>query len=77
MAVRRAWAFVPGRLDYALVSGSRIDVRKSFVFDARDFTPATIAALGLPASAVDEPSDHMPLVVDLRVAPPAPAQAKP
>ncbi|MBL9149101.1 MAG: endonuclease/exonuclease/phosphatase family protein [Phycisphaerae bacterium] len=69
--------FVPGRLDYALVSGARVDVRRSFVFDARDLKPATIAAFGLPASAVDEPSDHMPLVLDLHVAPAAPATAEP
>lgn len=57
--------FLPGRLDWMLVSGSRCAVRKSFVFSAEDLSDAAVAVLGLPASAIKEPSDHQPVVADL------------
>ncbi|MFO0828378.1 MAG: endonuclease/exonuclease/phosphatase family protein [Phycisphaerales bacterium] len=59
--------FVPGRLDWGFVSGASIDVLKSFVFSAEDLAQDAVAALSLPASALKEPSDHQPLVMDLKL----------
>lgn len=71
-------AFVPGRLDFALVSGASVDVLRSFVFSPEDLASDAVQALALPRSALEEPSDHLPIVFDLRLrspTSPAPASA--
>ncbi len=80
-------SFVPGRLDWMLVSGASARVARSFVFNTDDLSAQAIAALALPASALKEPSDHMPVVTDfilvpidsaaLKSAPPNSEAAKP
>lgn len=57
--------FPPGRLDYLLVSGSRLEVRRSFAFDPADLTARAQAALGLRPGDGDA-TDHLPVVADLR-----------
>jgi endonuclease/exonuclease/phosphatase family metal-dependent hydrolase len=63
--------FLPGRLDWLLISSASLESRGSFVFDAAELSPAAREALRLPASAAAEPSDHLPVVVDLAFRPPA------
>jgi endonuclease/exonuclease/phosphatase family metal-dependent hydrolase len=57
--------FAPGRLDYLLVSDRGLERRGAFVFSEEDLSEIARATLKLPASALDEPSDHQPVVVDL------------
>ncbi len=64
--------FLPGRLDWILSSGSSLTPAKAFVFSAEDLSPAAITALKLPPSALKEPSDHQPVVVDFHLTAPAP-----
>ena len=55
--------FSPGRLDYVLYRGSVLQVRRAFVFDAADLSPAARAQLRIRESDTLQ-SDHLPLVVD-------------
>ena len=50
--------FVPGQLDFLLFSDSRLDLADGMVID-----PAAILPRG---AEVDGPSDHLPIVTDLR-----------
>ena len=56
--------FLPSRLDYMLVGEAGARVVRSFVFDTRVLSEASLARIGLDRtdSAV---SDHLPVVVDL------------
>ena len=49
--------FMPGRLDYLLFSDSRLDLVDGMVID-----PAVL----VPGHAIEQPSDHLPIVADLR-----------
>ncbi|MBL9120187.1 MAG: endonuclease/exonuclease/phosphatase family protein [Phycisphaerae bacterium] len=62
--------FLPGRLDWVLLSGSSLTIRQSFVFSAEDLSEQAVSTLALPASALKEPSDHQPVVVDLALTAP-------
>jgi endonuclease/exonuclease/phosphatase family metal-dependent hydrolase len=66
--------FVPSRLDWMLFSDHSLDVQKAFVFSTDDLSPDAVAQLALPASALGEASDHQPVVVDVVLRPPAPAE---
>lgn len=57
--------FPPGRLDYLLVTKSRLEIRRSFTFDPADLAPGAVAAVGLRAGD-GQATDHLPVVADLR-----------
>ena len=58
--------FSPGRLDYLLYRGEVFEVDRAFAFDAADMSPVARDALAILESDMEK-SDHLPLVVDLRV----------
>lgn len=60
--------FTPGRLDYVLYSESNAQVVNAFVVDTRRMSDDTLAACGLSRED-SAASDHMPVVVDVRVRP--------
>jgi len=60
--------FPPGRLDYLLVSGSKLEPLRSFAFAPDDLAPEAWKELGLQEGDWAA-SDHLPLVVDLRIRP--------
>ncbi len=59
--------FWPGRLDFFIYTGSVIDVRKSFVLNTEAMTEAELAAFGLQREDTLLASDHLPVVVDLKL----------
>ena len=59
-------AFTPGRLDWLLYDEQRLRVVRSFVLDSRRLSASALASSGIEKSDTDV-SDHLPLVVDLRV----------
>ena len=65
--------FLPGRLDWILLSGRSLATLRSFVFDGSDLSAEAAGTLGLPPKALAEPSDHLPVVVDIAVELAAPA----
>lgn len=69
--------FAPGVLDYILYTDSVVDVANQFVLNTADMSPADLAATGLQANDViinvsSGFYDHLPVVVDFRVAAPLP-----
>jgi len=58
--------FPPGRLDYLLVSDASADLVRTFVFDTARLSVRSLAAIGLDPSD-SRASDHMPVVVDVRL----------
>lgn len=58
--------FPPGRLDHVLVSGSSLEILRSFAFDPADLREEALDGLGLRRKD-GEITDHLPLVVDLRM----------
>ncbi len=56
--------FTPGRLDFAAISDSTLDVRQAFVLDTELLAPAFLEANDLRAGD-SRATDHRPLVVDL------------
>lgn len=58
--------FLPGRLDYLLFSDSTAEVVASFVLDTQRLSFESLARSGLDATD-SRGSDHMPIVVDLRI----------
>jgi hypothetical protein len=63
---RQRGAFPPGRLDFVLFSGSRLEQRRAFAFATEDLADVLLAARGLRRSD-SLVSDHLPVVVDLAV----------
>jgi endonuclease/exonuclease/phosphatase family metal-dependent hydrolase len=59
--------FSPGRLDYVLYRGSRLEEAKAFVLDAGYLLEDDRQALGVTASDTDVASDHLPVVADFRI----------
>jgi endonuclease/exonuclease/phosphatase family metal-dependent hydrolase len=57
-------AFTPGRLDYAVYSGSVLRQARAFVLDARVLSDRALETAGLDATDTDA-SDHLPLIIDL------------
>lgn len=57
--------FLPGRLDYTLVSDSVLRIVHSFVLDTARLDDTTLAAFGLQLNDSVEASDHLPMIVDL------------
>jgi len=58
--------FMPGRLDFLLLSEQSLAARRAFVLDARDLAQRWLRVHGLDAGDIADTSDHMPLVADLR-----------
>jgi endonuclease/exonuclease/phosphatase family metal-dependent hydrolase len=58
-------SFLPGRLDYAFVSDSVVDVAHAFVLRTSTLTEAQRSAYGLRRDDTAKASDHRPVVVDL------------
>lgn len=57
--------FTPGRLDFVLVPTGKLDVQRSFTFDASELAPDLLSRLGVRAESTMIASDHLPIVVDL------------
>ncbi len=57
--------FVPGRLDFMLLSSPSPASRRAFVMDTRDLDQRWLRQHGLGAGDTVNASDHMPVVVDL------------
>ncbi len=57
-------AFTPGRLDYAVYSGSALRQARAFVLDARVLSDRALEIAGLDKADTDA-SDHLPMVIDL------------
>lgn len=57
--------FLPGRLDFTLVSDSSLAIERAFILDTRDLAPTWLAKYGVQAMDTDI-SDHLPLVTDVR-----------
>jgi endonuclease/exonuclease/phosphatase family metal-dependent hydrolase len=67
--------FLPGRLDWILLSSGSLRTMGSFVFDGVDLSADAARSLALPPKALAEPSDHLPIVVDLALpSPPSPSR---
>ncbi|MBN8599180.1 MAG: endonuclease/exonuclease/phosphatase family protein [Planctomycetes bacterium] len=65
----RDWSsgFSPGRLDWLVYSDASAQPVRQFVFDPARLSDAALAKMGL-TRADAQPSDHLPVVVDLRPA---------
>lgn len=63
----RDWSsgFSPGRLDWLVYSDSSAQPANQFVFDPMRLEASTLSKVGL-TRATGQPSDHLPLVLDLR-----------
>lgn len=59
-------SFPPGRLDYAYVTDSVLEVAGKYVLRTRTLTPARRRVLGVEANDTATTSDHLPLVIDVR-----------
>jgi endonuclease/exonuclease/phosphatase family metal-dependent hydrolase len=57
--------FPPGRLDYAYVTDSVLDVVHEFVLTTRPLSDATLQEQGLQRDDTPTASDHLPVVLDL------------
>ncbi len=62
----RGQPYLPGRLDFALVSDSTVQVVESFVFDSALLSDSELKASGVLRGDCGEASDHLPIVVDLK-----------
>jgi len=60
--------YMPGKLDYALVSDGVLEVVKSFGLQTSDMTPERLTQYGLLENDTWSASDHLPVVVDVAVA---------
>ncbi|MCH7813812.1 MAG: endonuclease/exonuclease/phosphatase family protein [Planctomycetes bacterium] len=62
--------FPPGRLDRFFYTDSVVTVANSFILNTDTMTPAALAAAGLQAgdTLTQNSSDHLPIVMDLRLA---------
>jgi endonuclease/exonuclease/phosphatase family metal-dependent hydrolase len=59
-------AFPPGRLDYAFVTDSALEVVHEFILNTAALSEAERSAHGLEAGDTGTMSDHLPVVVDLK-----------
>ena len=57
--------YMPGKLDYALVSDGVVDVTRAFGLQTSDMTSARLQGYGLNANDTWAASDHLPVVVDV------------
>jgi endonuclease/exonuclease/phosphatase family metal-dependent hydrolase len=59
-------SFPPGRLDYAFVTDSVLDVVHEFVLYTPALPDAALQQYGLQAADTDTASDHIPVVIDVK-----------
>ena len=64
--------FVPGRLDYMLMSSEALAPAGCFVLDTADLAPRWLSRHGLNAEDTAMASDHLPVVADYRRTSPSP-----
>jgi hypothetical protein len=64
--------FSPGRLDFVLISGTTLSVKRAFPFEAEEISEDLLGLLGVHSDDSRRTSDHLPLVVDLSVRMPTP-----
>ena len=57
--------FVPGRLDYLLLSRSSLSERKAFVLNTAELSTDERTRYGLQPNDSSEASDHFPIIADL------------
>jgi endonuclease/exonuclease/phosphatase family metal-dependent hydrolase len=62
-------SFPPGRLDYAYVSDSVLDVPRAFVLSTEAMPETALTAYGLKRTDTRTASDHLPVVVDVQPKP--------
>ncbi|WP_022836619.1 endonuclease/exonuclease/phosphatase family protein [Salisaeta longa] len=60
-------SYPPGRLDYLYYSDSVLRATQSFVLNTQAMPPAVLSAHGLEASDTATASDHLPVVLDVRL----------
>jgi len=58
--------FLPGRLDFAVVSDSTTEILNAFVFDTELLDDETISTALLEPDDTTVASDHLPIVIDVR-----------
>jgi hypothetical protein len=59
-------SFPPGRLDYAFVTDSVLDIDHEFVLHTPALPDAALQRHGLQAGDTNTASDHLPVVIDVR-----------
>jgi len=59
-------SFPPGRLDYAFVTDSVLDIAHEFVLHTPALPDAALQRHGLQAGDTNTASDHLPVVIDVR-----------
>jgi endonuclease/exonuclease/phosphatase family metal-dependent hydrolase len=59
--------FTPGRLDWMVFNGKKIQLSNSFVLDSSDFDVETLTKYSLRRDDTANLSDHLPLVADFSV----------
>ena len=57
--------YMPGKLDYALISDGAVEAVHMFGLQTQDMTSDRLAAYGLQSGDTWSASDHLPIVVDL------------
>lgn len=57
--------YMPGKLDYAIISDGAVEAVHMFGLQTQDMTAARLAQYGLQSGDTWNASDHMPIVVDL------------
>ena len=62
-------SFPPGRLDYAYVSDSVLDVPRAFVLSTESMPQTALTAYSLERTDTGTASDHLPVVVDVQPKP--------
>ena len=65
-------SYMPGKLDYALVSDGVLQVLRSFGLQTSDMSADRLNAYGLQSGDTWNASDHLPVVVDVALAVPKP-----
>jgi endonuclease/exonuclease/phosphatase family metal-dependent hydrolase len=59
--------FTPGRLDWIVFNGKKLQTSNSFVLDSSDFDAETLEKYGLLRDDTANLSDHLPLVADFLI----------
>ena len=57
--------YMPGKLDYAIISDAAVEAVHMFGLQTQDMTPERLATYGLQSGDTWSASDHLPIVVDL------------
>jgi endonuclease/exonuclease/phosphatase family metal-dependent hydrolase len=68
-------AYASGKLDYVLLTPELLAIDKNFIFDAGALTVDELNRYGLQSDDSKRASDHLPLVVDMRIPDPVSAES--